>query len=58
MSDHLASELPMLIEFVRTGILDLSKVISHTIPLDANAINGTLDQLDAYGHAGRVVITS
>ena len=47
----------MLIEFVRTGILDLSKVISHTIPLNANAINETLDQLDAYNHAGRVVIT-
>ena len=57
VSDHLASELPMLIEFVRNGILDLSKVISHAIPLDANAINGTLDQLDAYSHAGRVVIT-
>ncbi|MDX8399697.1 MAG: zinc-binding dehydrogenase [Gallionellaceae bacterium] len=57
VSDHLASELPTLIEIVRTGKLDLSKVISYTIPLDADAINETLDQLDAYNHAGRVVIT-
>jgi Zn-dependent alcohol dehydrogenase len=55
--EHVASELPTVNEFVRVGKLDLSKVISHTIPLDANAINGTLDQLDAYSHAGRVVIT-
>ncbi|MBL7164435.1 MAG: zinc-binding dehydrogenase [Anaerolineales bacterium] len=57
VSDHLASELPTLIEFARMGKLDLSKVISHTIPLDADVINETFDELDAYSHAGRVVIT-
>ncbi len=57
VSDHLASELPALIEFVRTGKLDLSRVISDTIPLDADVINGVFDQLDSYSHAGRVVIT-
>ena len=57
VSDHLAREIPTLVDFVRTGKLDLSKVISHTIPLDVDAINGTLDQLDAYSHPGRVVIT-
>ena len=57
VSDHLASEIPILIEFVRYGKLDLSRVISHTIPLDVDMINETLDQLDAYNHAGRVVIT-
>lgn len=57
VSDHLASEIPTLIDFVRTGKLDLSKVISHTIPLDADVINETFDQLDTYSHKGRVVIT-
>lgn len=57
VSDHLASEIPSLIEYARTGKLDLSKVISHTIPLDVDAINETFDQLDNYSHAGRVVIT-
>jgi len=57
VSDHLASEIPILIGFVRFGKLDLSKVISHTIPLEGDAINESLDQLDAYTLPGRVVIT-
>lgn len=57
VSDHLASEIPTLIEFVRSGKLDLSKVISHTIPLDVDMINKTIDQLDTYSLTGRVVIT-
>lgn len=57
VSDHLAKEIPTLIEFVRFGKLDLSKVISHTTPLDVDVINETFDQLDAYSHSGRVVIT-
>lgn len=57
VSDHLASEIPTLIDFAQTGKLDLSKVISHTIPLDVDSINETFDQLDNYSHAGRVVIT-
>jgi 2-desacetyl-2-hydroxyethyl bacteriochlorophyllide A dehydrogenase len=57
VADHLASEIPTLIKFVRSGKLDLSRVISHTIPLEADVINEALDQLDAYRHTGRVVIT-
>jgi 2-desacetyl-2-hydroxyethyl bacteriochlorophyllide A dehydrogenase len=57
VSDHLASEIPTLIEFVRSRKLDLSRVISQTISLDADLINETFDQFDAYSHAGRVVIT-
>jgi 2-desacetyl-2-hydroxyethyl bacteriochlorophyllide A dehydrogenase len=56
VSDHLASELPMLIEFVRIGKLDLSKVIAETVPLNADVINQVFDQLDAYTNKGRVVI--
>jgi propanol-preferring alcohol dehydrogenase len=57
VSDHLASEIPTLIKFVRFGKLDLSKVISQTIPLDVDLINETLDKLDTYSLAGRIVIT-
>jgi propanol-preferring alcohol dehydrogenase len=56
VSDHLASEIPTLINFAQTGKLELSKVISHTIPLDVDMINETFDRLDRYSHAGRVVI--
>ncbi len=57
VSDHLASEMPTLIEYVRSGKVDLSKVIAQTIPLDAEIINATFDELDTYSHSGRVVIT-
>ncbi len=56
VSDHLAQELPTLIELVRQGKLDLSRIISRRIPLDVDTINQTLDQLDQYAHKGRVVI--
>jgi 2-desacetyl-2-hydroxyethyl bacteriochlorophyllide A dehydrogenase len=56
VSDHLAQELPLLIELVRQGKLDLSQVITYTVPLDADAINDTLDRLEAFGDEVRVVI--
>ncbi len=56
VSDHLASELPLLIEWVRTGRVHLSKVVTQTVPLDAGAINDTLDQLEKFGEAVRTVI--
>ena len=55
-ADHLAHELPTLIELVRRGSLDLSGVVSDTIALDADAINKTLDRLEEYGGDLRVVI--
>jgi len=55
-SDHLAQELPLLLEMVRRQLLDLSPVITATIPLDAEAINHALDRLER-GEAGvRTVI--
>jgi len=56
VSDHLAKEIPNLIDFVRSDKLDLSRVITQKIPLDVDAINETFDQLEAYSHSGRVVI--
>ncbi len=57
VSDHLADELPPLIEWVRQGKLDLSNVINRTVPLEAGPINETLDRLEQFGQQGRVVIT-
>jgi 2-desacetyl-2-hydroxyethyl bacteriochlorophyllide A dehydrogenase len=56
-SDHLLHELPLLLEFVRQGRLDLTGVITRTIPLDADAINETMDALEQFGGGVRTVIT-
>ena len=57
MSDHLATELPLLIEWAQAGKLDLTPVITRTVSLDAQAINDTLDHLEAFGSDARVVVT-
>jgi propanol-preferring alcohol dehydrogenase len=57
VSDHLAHELPLLLELARQGKLNLSQVVTRTIPLDAAAINAALDNLDQFGAGVRVVIT-
>jgi propanol-preferring alcohol dehydrogenase len=55
-NDHLLSELPTVIEMARTGILDVSRVVTRTIPLDPAAINGALDGLERGGAGIRTVI--
>lgn len=56
VSDHLAQEIPLLLNLVEQGKLDLTRVISRTIPLDAGMINQTLDKLDTFSEDVRVVI--
>ncbi len=56
-ADHLLQELPLLVELVRRGTLDLSSVVTRTVPLDAEAINAALDDLEAFGPEVRSVIT-
>ncbi len=57
VSDHLAAEIPLLLEFARSGKLNLSNVVTRTVPLDAKAINDALDRLEHFGEDVRVVIT-
>ena len=57
ISDHLRSEIPTILELVRTGQLDLSHGVIRTISLDAAAVNRTLDELSSFGDDVRVVIT-
>ena len=55
-SDHLVSELPTLLDFARRGQLDLASVITRTVPLEATAVNETLDDLEQFGESVRTVI--
>lgn len=55
-NDHLLSELPLVIELARRKVLDTSKVVTRTIPLEAGAINQTLDTLEQFGGGVRTVI--
>ena len=56
VSDHLRSELPELIGLVEGGRLDLGRVITGTVPLEAEAVNQVLDGLEEGTVTGRVVI--
>jgi Zn-dependent alcohol dehydrogenase len=53
----LAAELPLLLDWARAGKLNLTQVITRTVPLEAQAINDTLDHLEAFGSDARVVVT-
>jgi threonine dehydrogenase-like Zn-dependent dehydrogenase len=57
VSDHLASEVPNLLEYARTGQLDLSHNIIRAIAFDAGAVNDFLDDLERFGDDIRVAIT-
>jgi 2-desacetyl-2-hydroxyethyl bacteriochlorophyllide A dehydrogenase len=57
VSDHLASEIPLLLELVQTGKLVLAEGIIRRVPLEARAVNGVLDGLEKFGDDLRVVIT-
>jgi D-arabinose 1-dehydrogenase-like Zn-dependent alcohol dehydrogenase len=57
VSDHLASEIPLLLDLARTGKLDLSHGVIRTVALEAGAVNGVLDHLEKFGDDVRVVIT-
>jgi 2-desacetyl-2-hydroxyethyl bacteriochlorophyllide A dehydrogenase len=55
-NDHLLQELPILIEMARRKVLDVSRVVTRTIPLNADEINSALDALQQFGSEVRTVI--
>jgi 2-desacetyl-2-hydroxyethyl bacteriochlorophyllide A dehydrogenase len=55
-NDHLLQELPLLVDLARRRVLDTSRVVTHTVPLDADAINQTLDALEHFEGGIRTVI--
>ena len=56
VSDHLATELPTLIEFVRSGRLRFPAGMLHSVDLDAGQINAVLDGLETSTERIRTVI--
>ncbi|MHA1591411.1 MAG: alcohol dehydrogenase catalytic domain-containing protein [Candidatus Heimdallarchaeaceae archaeon] len=56
VSDHLLSELPFLLNFAEQGKLDLSKVVTKVVPLEAEAINEVHHQLKEFKADFRTVI--
>lgn len=57
VSDHLMTELQQLIGLAEHGQLDLSTVVTQSVPLDAAAINRVLDALESFGGEVRAVVT-
>ena len=56
VSDHLLSEIPFLLDLAKLGKLDLSNVVTQTVPLEADAINNIHHQLKKYKAEFRTVI--
>jgi propanol-preferring alcohol dehydrogenase len=56
VSDHLASEIPLLLEMARTGKLQIPDAVIRIIGLDTNLINETLDRLESATDFIRTVI--
>lgn len=56
VADHLAQEMPLLLELARQGKLNLANVITRRVALEVDAVNQVLDELDDYGDHVRTVI--
>jgi propanol-preferring alcohol dehydrogenase len=56
VSDHLASEIPLLLEWACAGRLQIPAEVTRIIPLDAGLINETLDGLETATDYVRTVI--
>ncbi len=55
-SDHLLEELSPIVELARQGRLDLSGVVTETVPLEADAVNEAILRLQRFGAGIRTVI--
>jgi propanol-preferring alcohol dehydrogenase len=55
-NDHHLQELPILVDMARRKVLDISRVVTKTVPLDAEEINEVLDNLEKFGSDVRTVI--
>ena len=55
-SDHTRAELVELLDLAARGAVDLSRAITRTVPLEAGAVNGVLDDLErGSGHLRTVI---
>ena len=56
VSDHLAQEIPLLLDLAAKRKLDFSNLVTRRVLLDAALINATLDRLESFGDEVRVVV--
>ncbi|MFP6905315.1 MAG: zinc-binding dehydrogenase [Verrucomicrobiota bacterium] len=56
VSDHQGSEIRQLLAWRVEGRIAPGNGITGTVPLEANAVNGVLDQLECFGSGTRTVI--
>jgi D-arabinose 1-dehydrogenase-like Zn-dependent alcohol dehydrogenase len=56
VSDHLASEIPLLLELARSGKLQIPAAVTRIISLDAKPVNEALDGLESATNYIRTVI--
>jgi len=57
VADHLATEIPLLLDLARSGRLRFDGVVTRRIPLEAAAINAALDRLEKFSEDVRTVVT-
>ena len=57
-ADHLASEIPILLEMARRGTLEFSGVITAEVALEQGAVEAALVELEGFGDEVRTVIVS
>jgi propanol-preferring alcohol dehydrogenase len=50
-ADHLAQEIPLLLDLVQRNKLDLDHVVTRSVPLEADAVNAVLDQMETFSSA-------
>lgn len=55
-NDHLLGDISELLAFASSGALDLSEVVTRTVPLEAVVVNQVLDELEAFKAPLRTVI--
>lgn len=55
-SDHLTSEIVELLDLAAAGRLVLDGIVERSIPLDADAVNESLDDLERFGNIVRTII--
>ncbi len=56
VSDHTIEEIEQLLLWYREGTFDFPDVLIETVPLEADAVNRTLDSLDQFAGNVRTVI--
>ncbi|MDJ0665222.1 MAG: zinc-binding dehydrogenase [Acidimicrobiia bacterium] len=55
-SDHTAGEIVELLDLAAEGRFDVSRVVQQVIPLDVDAVNAAMDDLESFGDTLRTVI--